>query len=173
MTISVRRSSIVPPGFRVDRISIDGLTTCIEARGVSATGQCPFCGSISARVHSRYRRQLADLPFAGRVVRVSLTARRFRCMTALCSRRIFTERFSDDVLAPRARRTAEAMLTARGALWKQYCKLHDLVVKFVSRSELCRRFTAIRGVGPVTALSQRLTILRDSGARATSPPILG
>ncbi len=37
----------------------------------------------------------------------------------------------------------EAMLTARAALWKQYCKLHDLVVKFVSRSELCRRFMAI------------------------------
>lgn len=47
----------------------------------------------------------------------------------------------------------EAMLSARAALWKQYCKLHDLVVKFVSRSELCRRFMAIPGVGPVTALS--------------------
>lgn len=52
----------------------------------------------------------------------------------------------------------EAMLMARGALWKQYCKLHDLVVKFVSRSELCRRFTAIPGVGPVTALSFMSTI---------------
>jgi transposase len=42
---------------------------------------------------------------------------------------------------------------ARGALWKQYRKLHDLVVKFVSRSELCQHFMAIPGVGPVTALS--------------------
>lgn len=38
-------------------------------------------------------------------------------------------------------------------LWKQYCRLHDLVVKFVARHEVCRRFMAIPGVGPVTALS--------------------
>ena len=47
----------------------------------------------------------------------------------------------------------EAMLTARAALWKEYCRLHDLVVKMVAQSELCRRFLAIPGVGPVTALS--------------------
>jgi transposase len=47
----------------------------------------------------------------------------------------------------------DAMLSARAALWKKYCRLHDLVVKFVARNELCRRFMAIPGVGPVTALS--------------------
>lgn len=35
-----------------------------------------------------------------------LMARRFRCKTASCRRSIFTERFGDDVLATRARRTA-------------------------------------------------------------------
>jgi transposase len=38
-------------------------------------------------------------------------------------------------------------------LWKQCCKLHDLVLKFVSPDELCRRFMAIPGVGRVTALT--------------------
>jgi transposase len=47
----------------------------------------------------------------------------------------------------------DAMLIARAALWKQYGKLHGLVVKLVARHELCRRFMAIPGVGPVTALS--------------------
>lgn len=47
----------------------------------------------------------------------------------------------------------EAMLTARAALWKEYCRLHDLVVKFVAGHELCRRFLQIPGVGPVAALS--------------------
>lgn len=45
------------------------------------------------------------------------------------------------------------MPSARAALWKQYCRLHDLVVKIVGRSEPCRRFMVIPGVGPVTALS--------------------
>lgn len=47
----------------------------------------------------------------------------------------------------------DAMLTARAMLWKQYCRLHDLVVRFVAGNELCRRFMHIPGVGPVTALS--------------------
>ena len=47
----------------------------------------------------------------------------------------------------------DAMLTARAALWMEYCRLHDLVVKFVAGHESCRRFMQIPGVGPVTALS--------------------
>ncbi|MDE1172734.1 MAG: IS110 family transposase [Parvibaculaceae bacterium] len=47
----------------------------------------------------------------------------------------------------------DCMLTARAALWKQYLKLHNLVVRLVARDELCRRFMAIPGVGPVTALT--------------------
>src|SRR5271155_6010473 len=35
-----------------------------------------------------------------------VVARRFRCDTVLCGRRIFTERFDDGALAPWARRTA-------------------------------------------------------------------
>ncbi|ESW90267.1 hypothetical protein X772_08350 [Mesorhizobium sp. LSJC280B00] len=31
----------------------------------------------------------------------------------------------------------DAMLSARAALWRQYCRLHDLVVKLVGRSEPC------------------------------------
>lgn len=47
----------------------------------------------------------------------------------------------------------DTMLSARAALWLKYCRLHNLVVKMVAHSELCRRFTATPGVGPVTALS--------------------
>ncbi|MBH5392259.1 IS110 family transposase [Bradyrhizobium diversitatis] len=47
----------------------------------------------------------------------------------------------------------DAMLNARAALWKEYCRLHDLVVKLVAGHELCRRFMQIPGVGPVAALS--------------------
>jgi transposase len=47
----------------------------------------------------------------------------------------------------------DAILEARAVLWKQYCRLHELVVKFVARHEPCRYFMAIPGVGPVMALS--------------------
>jgi hypothetical protein len=40
------------------------------------------------------------LPIAGRRVVLVLQGRRFRCDAALCARRIFTERFDDNVLKP-------------------------------------------------------------------------
>ena len=46
------------------------------------------------------------MPLSGRSVRLIIFARRFRCDAACCPRGIFTERFSADVLAPWARRTA-------------------------------------------------------------------
>jgi transposase len=47
----------------------------------------------------------------------------------------------------------ECMLRARAALWAEYLVLNKLAVQMAMRDELCRRFMAIPGVGPVTALS--------------------
>lgn len=47
----------------------------------------------------------------------------------------------------------DCMLTARAALWREYLKLHDLVVRYVAGHELCRRLMAIPGVGPIAALT--------------------
>ena len=66
----------------------------------------------------------------------------------------------------------ELMLTARAVLWTEYSKLHKLVVRFVARHEVCRRFMEIPGVGPVAALTF-MTSIDDptvSGGRATLPP---
>jgi transposase len=52
----------------------------------------------------------------------------------------------------------DCMLRARAALWKEYLKLHGLVVRIVAADELCRRFMRIPGVGPVTALCFRTAI---------------
>ena len=65
---------------------------------------CPLCGGLSGQVHSHYTRTLADLPWQGRVVAVQVLARRFRCMSTGCPRRVFAERLPG-VAGPRARRT--------------------------------------------------------------------
>ncbi len=101
-----RPSALVPPGFAVEGAILDGATAVITVRSTATTSVCPGCGGVSGRVHSRYTRRLADLPVAGRPVRMELIARRFRCEAVLCGRRIFTERFDPDVLAPSARRTS-------------------------------------------------------------------
>jgi transposase len=65
---------------------------------------CPLCSQSSTRVHSRYERKLADLPWYGVPVQVILHTRRFFCRTAGCSQRVFTERLPHTV-SPYARRT--------------------------------------------------------------------
>lgn len=52
----------------------------------------------------------------------------------------------------------DSMLAARAALWREYLHLHQLVVTQVAQDELCRRFMAIPGVGPVTALAFRTAV---------------
>jgi transposase len=65
---------------------------------------CPACQHPSTRVHSRYVRSLADLPWSGIRVRLRLHTRRFFCSSPTCSRRIFTERLPATA-TPYARRT--------------------------------------------------------------------
>lgn len=66
-------------------------------RPVSQESRCPACGRVSGRIHSRYKRQIADLPWEGIPVRIELRVRRFFCTTDNCSQRIFTDRLPNTV----------------------------------------------------------------------------
>ncbi len=70
----------------------------------SPEAECPLCHQRSVRPHSRYARQVADLPWMGCAVRLQLHVRRFFCSNPECARQIFTERLPT-VVAPYARRT--------------------------------------------------------------------
>jgi transposase len=75
------------------------------------TARCPLCSVHASRIHSRYVRTLADLPWNGIPVRLRLTVRRFFCRNDTCNRCILTERLPG-IVAPYARRTvrcAEAL----------------------------------------------------------------
>ena len=52
----------------------------------------------------------------------------------------------------------DAMLRARAALWNEYTRLHKLVVQVSLKDEVCQRFMAIPGVGPVTALAFKTAV---------------
>ncbi|WP_354199381.1 ISL3 family transposase [Aquamicrobium terrae] len=99
------RSKLAPDGFSVDSISLSGSRVQIRLRSDKQAGRCPDCGRLSERVQSHYVRRPADLPLGGRSVELTVLARRFWCDAVLCSRRIFCERFGDEVLARHGRRT--------------------------------------------------------------------
>jgi len=91
-------------GLKLQDVAINAETVSLSVESTCPAVACPVCGQKTARLHSRYLRTLADLPWGGRPVRVSLRVRRFRCSRSECPRRIFAERLPS-VVEPYARKT--------------------------------------------------------------------
>ena len=76
----------------------------VMARARAPEAACPKCGTVSARVHSRYSRRLADAAIGGRQVEIVLAVRRFFCLAGCCKRRTFAEQV-DGLTTRYARKT--------------------------------------------------------------------
>ena len=76
----------------------------VHVTSTQTVARCPVCTVPAKRLHSRYTRTLADLPWAHDRVRLQLRVRKWFCQHPHCSRQIFTERLPT-VAAPWARQT--------------------------------------------------------------------
>ena len=76
-------------GLVVEKIDCTLSAVVTRARCCPARAACPVCGAWSARVHSRYVRQVRDLPLGGRPVLIHLAMRRFLCQNAACGKVTF------------------------------------------------------------------------------------
>jgi transposase len=99
------------PTILPDPACLQLLSLSADARGIVLTtrtcatyARCPLCDRPSCRAHSRYTRQVLDLPWCGLSVRLQLHTRRFFCDHPACERQIFTERLPG-VVERYARRT--------------------------------------------------------------------
>jgi transposase len=100
-------TATLPPSLQVAVVALSGrdeggVTVALASNRPAVA--CPACGSSSQRVHSRYRRTLADLPWQGLTVQLELAVRRFFCESAACPRRTFAEQFPG-LAAVRGRRS--------------------------------------------------------------------
>lgn len=92
------------PGLKLENVAIDAETISLSIASVAPTATCPICACESGRLHSHYERTVSDLPWAGRVLRMYLQVRKFRCANRGCARKIFAERLPL-VVEPYARKT--------------------------------------------------------------------
>jgi len=69
-----------------------GIELYVES--ASEQARCPYCGTVSNKVHSTYLRKLQDLPMQGKKVVVYLTNRKYFCGNEQCGRRTFAEQFT-------------------------------------------------------------------------------
>jgi transposase len=94
------------PQLCVESLTIDAETkqVTIDLHSVAPICSCPLCHAPADRIHSRYIRTIADLPWAELVVCLQLHVHKFFCDNPACTRKIFTERLPT-LVAPSARRS--------------------------------------------------------------------
>ena len=102
--MSTDASFPIPERLHVESLSAGPDGIIIHTAPKDLDGRCPECTGHSRRIHSRYTRTLADLPWAGISVHLRVRARKFFCDDSSCVQKIFAERL-DEVARPRARRT--------------------------------------------------------------------
>jgi transposase len=98
------------PPLHLDAWQIDSAEGLLTLRVTSTQARvyCPVCQFPTRRIHSRYVRMVADLPWGAWRVVLHLQVRKFFCANGRCPRRIFTERLLP-LVAPWARRTRRLM----------------------------------------------------------------
>lgn len=109
---------LAPAGLVVEHAEINTDCVFLDVRATALSATCPCCGTSSRRTQSRYMRQAADLPIAGRRVVLRVTVRRFWYDAVLCRRRIFAERFGAGVLGPLSRRTGRLETIVHHGDWR-------------------------------------------------------
>ncbi|MCA1838230.1 MAG: transposase family protein [Actinobacteria bacterium] len=100
-TSPIRR--LLPEGLKPRSISVSPSGLTVHAEVAAASAGCPLCGKHSSKVHSRYERTIADLPWRNVSVTLKIRARRFFCVNPNCERAIFCERLPE--VAAYARKT--------------------------------------------------------------------
>jgi transposase len=98
---------LLPSPLQVETLTLEDHGLTLDVKVTTPTAPCPTCAQSATRIHSDYRRTLADLPWATRPVCLSLQVRRFFCDTPSCPRQTFTERVPT-VARPYAHTTTRA-----------------------------------------------------------------
>ena len=78
-------------------------TIYLHVESVLPEVECPYCGTKSARVHSRYVRDFQDLPIQNMKTIIVLNNRKLFCDNPDCTHRTFAEPFS--FIKPKSKKT--------------------------------------------------------------------
>ena len=84
----------LPAGLEVTALEVMENVLTISAVSTQVHPTCPLCGMSAVRVHSRYTRQVADLPCGGHQVRLRFQVRKYFCDGLTCARSVFVERLT-------------------------------------------------------------------------------
>ena len=94
MKMEVKPVLALPEGLEVTGIEMIDEVLTITSVSTQIQPCCPLCGTPAVRVHSRYMRQIRDLPCSGQQVCLLVQVRKCFCKVPDCARKIFMERLT-------------------------------------------------------------------------------
>lgn len=122
-------------------ICIESVEVCndivhVYAHGALDHGVCPYCGSVSHRVHSRYYRTITDLPILGRRAILHLEMRKFFCPNHDCKFKTFAEQPGNEIFRYRRRsRRCEVTVSRMGLTGSSGTASRNLTVMSIPLSD--------------------------------------
>jgi len=64
----------------------------ISCERKSEITECPYCGVRSVKIHSKYKREITDLPIAQYKVKLIIELKKYSCENSECGHKRFAER---------------------------------------------------------------------------------
>lgn len=78
--------------YNLDNFRIKNDMVIFEVSSVLKDVVCPYCGHPSSKVHSRYQREIQDLPMQNKKVVLLIRTRKMFCVNSLCNKKTFAEK---------------------------------------------------------------------------------
>lgn len=101
----------VDPHFEYESHVIDGGVMRLYVHSTRKEAVCPYCGTVSGKVHSIYFRKFRDLPIQGRKAEIIINNRKYFCPNAECDHKTFAEVFEClSKMGRRSKRLTESIL---------------------------------------------------------------
>lgn len=95
----MEQSLFLPAGLDLSLSNFQYTDTTINLNVASSqtSSQCPVCQGFSSKIHSKYLRIIDDFPISGKIAKINLQVRKFFCENSNCIRKIFSERFKQQL----------------------------------------------------------------------------
>jgi transposase len=101
----------IDPFFEYESHAIDGGIIRIYVHSTRKEAACPYCGTVTGKIHSIYPRKFRDLPIQGKKAEIIINNRKFFCPNGECEHKTFAESFEClPKMGRRSKRLTEAIL---------------------------------------------------------------
>jgi len=99
--------------IQIEYVELNDRVYHLYGRSSLGYGVCPYCGTVSHRIHSKYYRTVTDLSIVGSGVVIHFQARKFFCEGQSCQYKTFAEQPGNEIFRYRRRTRRCEVLVAQ------------------------------------------------------------